>query len=232
MEGILDNELCVLQHGVFNLGFLGVKGSSTGIQFASWWADRLTHFCRDDIARGLFTDQRWIDLAPAYFEDIAILRDPIYNVSTWNLTHRPVRGNLDTGLTVHDRQIVFYHFSGLDSGAQKIMLDKYGSEMPGLFELRRWYLAECDRSGQSLFSQLPWAYGTFENGEAITPIHRKRYRDRLDLQAAFPDPFSTHDRNRSYYHWFESNDASRGQQTTFRVTAMTWWHRLHAKRFR
>src|SRR5580704_3412311 len=179
MEGILDNELSVLKHGIFNLGFIGVKRSPEGNRFANWWRDRLTYFCHDDIPRGLFTDQRWIDLVPAYFDDIAILRDPVYNVCTWNLTHRRVAGSLGTTLTANGRKIVFYHFSGLDSGAQQIMLRKYGSEMPVLFELREWYLAECERMGQRTYGSIPWAFGTFDNAEPISYAHRKLYRERL-----------------------------------------------------
>jgi hypothetical protein len=205
VEAILDNEVCALQHGVYNLGFLGVRNSEQGVAFARWWANRLTNFCRDDIPGGLFTDQRWMDLAPGYFDDIAILRDPVYNVATWNLSRRTVEGGLEDGLSIGGRKIVFYHFSGLDSGAQFGMLNKYGSGMPGLYQLREWYLKECDRLEQSTFSAIPWAYGCFDNGAPILPSHRKRYRDNADLQSRFPDPFAATDTNRSYYHWFNAH---------------------------
>ncbi len=90
LEGIKDNEFAALQHGIYNLGFLGVKNTTEGRRFAAWWKHRLEHFCFDDIPRGIFTDQRWVDLAPAYFKDIRILRDPEYNVCTWNLTSRKI----------------------------------------------------------------------------------------------------------------------------------------------
>src|SRR6266404_8705791 len=89
------------------------------------------------------------------------------------------------------------------------MLDKYGSTMPALSELRNWYLAECDRCGQRELGELPWTFATFDNGRLVTALHRRRYRDREDLQNAFPCPYSTGDINRSYYHWFDSNDESR-----------------------
>ena len=121
-EAILDNEVCALRHGIYNLGFLGVRNSPEGRRFAHWWADRLRDFCYDDIPSGLFTDQRWIDMVPAYFDDIRILRDAVYNVCTWNLNHRKVDGNLRDGISVNGRPVVFYHFSGLDAGAQEGML--------------------------------------------------------------------------------------------------------------
>jgi glycosyltransferase involved in cell wall biosynthesis len=208
-EAVADNEICSLKHGVFNLGFLGVNNSAEGRRFADWWADRLRQFCVDDIPNGLFTDQRWADLVPAFFDQICILRDPVFNVSTWNLTNRRVEGTLKDGLTIGGARIVFYHFSGLDSGAQLSMLDKYGAAMPALYELRSWYLAECERNGQSLYGDYPWHYGTFDNGRRITGPHRRLYRSRPDLQAAFPDPYSTADADHSYYDWFALNSGPR-----------------------
>ena len=208
MEAILDNEFSVLRHGIYNLGFVGVKNSPDGLRFAHWWADRLYHFCYDDIPRGIFTDQRWIDLAPACFGGVRILRGPEYNVATWNLTHREVTGSLRMGILSNGRPLVFYHFSGFDSGAQEAMLKKYGATMPVLFELREWYLAECQKMGQSDLGNVPWSYANFDNGRPIQKIHRIRYRERGDLQKAFPDPYATGNRNKSYYHWFESNDES------------------------
>ena len=208
LDAIRDNELSVLKHGIYNLGFLGVRKTPEGRRFAQWWADRLEKFCYDDIPNGLFTDQRWADLAPAFFPSVSILRDPAYNVCTWNLTHRSVEGSLAGGLRVNGKPIVFYHFSGFDSGAQKSMLDKYGHRMPGLYELRDWYLSECERFGASQCAGREWRYGRYDNGQLIQPEHRKLYREREDVRAVFPDPFRTAPVSESFYHWYAAECAS------------------------
>lgn len=205
LDAIQDNEVSALQHGIYNLGFLGVKNSAEGHRFADWWCQRLEHFCYDDIPRGIFTDQRWADLVPAYFPDHKILRDATYNVCTWNLTHRSVTGSLGEGFFVNGKPVAFYHFSGFDTGAQQDMLDKYGRSMPALYELRQWYMDECSRLGQNELSQLPWAYASFDNGEPILRSYRRQYRDREDLQLAFPNPFSTADTTNSFFEWLVSN---------------------------
>lgn len=209
VQSIIDNEVCSLKHGIYNLGFVGVKNSDEGNRFAKWWSNRLHDFCFDDIPNGLFTDQRWVDLAPAFFPDLAILRDPGYNVCTWNLTHRTVEGSLRSGITANGELVVFYHFSGLDSGAQQVMLNKYGAKMPALYELRAWYLAESERMGQTRMEGIPWKYGSFDNGKPVTARHRKHYRERASLRQAFPNPFMSEDADDSYYHWFEANDEGR-----------------------
>lgn len=203
LDAVMDNEIASLKHGVFNLGFLGVRTSSEGMRFLNWWAERLRFFCHDDIAGGLFTDQRWLDLAPAFFEDIAILREPIYNVATWNLTHRPVAGSLEQGLTINGEPLSFYHFSGFDGGAQEVMLKKYADDGSALFGLRRWYIAECQRMGQAELGNRRSRYDHFDNGERITRAQRILYRSRLDLRQAFPRPFRA-DGN-SYYRWYQLN---------------------------
>merc|ERR1711974_246102 len=88
---IWDNELCSLTHGVYNLGFVAVNAKGEGYRFAKWWADRLYQYCREDIPNGMFTDQRWCDLVPAFFDGVQVLRDPGYNVASWNLSQRIVR---------------------------------------------------------------------------------------------------------------------------------------------
>ena len=136
-QAILDNEHCCMRHGVFNLGFLAVRMAGQGRQFIDWWAERLRTYCYDEVENGLFTDQKWVDLAPAFFDDIAIVRDPQYNVATWNLTHRRAAGRAPYEILINGHPLVFYHFSGFDSGDQKMMLERYGSHSPVLFELAR-----------------------------------------------------------------------------------------------
>jgi hypothetical protein len=77
---IWDGEIGSLKHGVFNLGFLAVRNCPEGQQLAQWWAERLKMACWDNPEMGLFTDQRWMDLAPAMFPNIGILHDPGTNV--------------------------------------------------------------------------------------------------------------------------------------------------------
>lgn len=207
LEAIRDNEMAALRHGVYNLGFLAVASGEGGRAFARWWRSRLEHFCYDEIPEGLFTDQRWVDLAPAFFDDVAIVRDPGWNVATWNLPGRRVEGSVDSGFTVNGRPLRFYHFSGLDSGAQLAMLDKYGGSMPALYDLRAWYLRRCEEEDAITPTSATWSLDYYDNGERITSRQRQLYRRRLDLQEAFPDPFSTSDINKSYYHWYAANQA-------------------------
>lgn len=187
--GILDNEVSSLLHGVYNLGFVGVRNVPEGRKFARWWAERLHKYCHDDLARGLFTDQKWVNLAPCFFEGVTILRSPAYNVATWNITNRRASGSIAEGIRINDEPLGFYHFSGFDSGDQITMLERYGGDSPVLYDLRQWYIDECERHGQSSLGSLKSKYDSFSDGEVISRGSRLLYRRRIDLQQAFPNPF-------------------------------------------
>ena len=200
IDAIMDNEICSLRHGIFNLGFVAVKASDEGKKFAAWWADRLYHFCVSDWKQGLWTDQRWIDFAPVFFDRVTILKSSRYNVAPWNLSTRKVTGSFTEGFSVDGENLGFYHFTGFDSGAHLLMSKKYAPGNTAIEALVNWYSNEVEKGKKQFESRVAWGFGKFENGENITDAHRKIYRQRLDLQLHFPDPYSTHDEN-SFYNW-------------------------------
>lgn len=189
VEAVMDNEISCLKHGVYNLGFVGVKADVQGCEFAQWWGDRIYRFCRDDIPNGLFTDQRWIDLVPAFFDNVGILRTPRLNVATWNLRRRILEGSLEEGFRVNGEPLGFYHFTGFDSGAHKAMADKNAQGNATVAALVQWYLDATLELAQDPLAKVRWAYGTFNDGTLVQSAQRIVYRDRADLQDAFPDPF-------------------------------------------
>ncbi len=203
-SAIKDNEICSLKHGIYNLGFLAVKRNEEGLRFINWWRDRLLSYCYDDIPNGLFTDQRWIDLAPAFFDDIYILRDKTYNVATWNLTHRHVYSNEKKQLLIDASPVKFFHFSGFDSGAQEVMLTKYAKNNEALFGLREWYIDSLAAEGQEELGKMPCKYSYYSNSEPIRDADRMLYRRRIDLIEAFPNPARVCDGDNCYYKWLKN----------------------------
>lgn len=201
IEGIRDNEISALKHGVYNLGFIGVNRTGEGLRFSRWWADRVYDFCIADIPGGLFTDQRWLDLAPAFFDGVGILKSPRFNVATWNLPTRRMEGSVVDGFRVDGEPLGFYHFTGFDSGAHRVMADKYASGSPSVWSLIEWYAEATRLDDQDPVSGLPWRYGSYDDGSRIPLEHRRLYRARPDLQEAYPDPFAVGDR--SLKQWME-----------------------------
>lgn len=198
IEAVMDNEISCLKHGVYNLGFIGVAANEEGKRFAEWWANRVYHFCRDDIKNGLFTDQRWIDLVPAFFQGVRIIRSGRHNVATWNLRERDFAGSGESGYTVNGEPLGFYHFTGFDSGAHRTMAEKNAPGNASVLELVNWYADATKDVKKDPTAKAPWAFGTYSDGTKITASQRIIFRDRVDLQNAFPDPFDAD----TYLQWW------------------------------
>jgi hypothetical protein len=202
LEAVVDNEIGSLRHGIYNLGFIAVKADPVGRGFASWWAERLRHFCLAAYEKGLWVDQRWIDHVPVFFPKVGVITDSRFNVAAWNITTRELAGGRDSGFTVGDLPLGFYHFSGFDSGAHKVMAYKYGWKNRSVSELIEWYESELTKSRDDRSASTPWAYGSYTDGTPILDIHRFIYRFRRDLQREYPDPFLAVTESKCYLNWF------------------------------
>lgn len=188
MDAVMDNELSALQHGVFNLGFLAVSRSEEAERFAAWWASRLSMFCYDDIPRGIFTDQKWIDLAPCYF-DVHILKHPGYNVAPWNLSKRKL--TYTDSYHVNGQKLRFFHYSGFDSGANEGMIKKYVPDLNNcVYTLRDNYVRQLAEADQSGLGKMKWSYDFFQSGEPVKRNSRLIYRDVPELPYRVENPFA------------------------------------------
>jgi len=112
-DQFVPTELDIMRAGAYNLGFLALGNQPESDAFIQWWEEKLEFGAVSDPARGLFTDQKWIDLAPGMFGNFAILRDPGYNVAYWNLAHRPIK-KVGSTYQVNNHPLRFFHFSGFD----------------------------------------------------------------------------------------------------------------------
>lgn len=115
------SEINILQSGSYNLGFIGIRRSNDSVKLLEWWKERLFLDCRVDIPAGLFTDQKWIDLIPGYFEKCIIIRRHEYNVAYWNLHERSC--TLDSAMRayINNQPLRFFHFSGYSPARPNII---------------------------------------------------------------------------------------------------------------
>ena len=201
-QAIVDNEIAgTLRHGIYNLGFFAVNAArADGKRFADWWGHRLLNYCYADYERGLFTDQKWCDLVPAFFQDHRILRDPGYNVASWNINKRPLSISENGQILVNETYpLRFYHFTGYDSGAGNFMTHRYCAQIELVEEIWTWYARTLNRMSQDDLGSLSCYYNFYRNGSPISKDDRKIYRERIDLQTAYPDPFEiSHDVIRNF----------------------------------
>lgn len=212
-QSIQDNEIAgTMRHGTFNLGFLAVNTAQPdGRRFVDWWAARLRDYCYADYDRGLFTDQKWCDLAPSFFPNLHILRDPGYDVASWNLDCREISFDAKGQLLINQTfPLRFYHFTGYDSGAGANVVDYLttGGANPIARELWGYYVRQLEENGQARLGQQACYFDTFDHGVKIEVEMRKAYRNSEHLQQLFSDPYDTDDGKGGFLAWWK-NETSR-----------------------
>ncbi|MGZ7160610.1 MAG: hypothetical protein ACXVHR_09055, partial [Methanobacterium sp.] len=186
---IRGNEIQLLQKGIFNLGFLAIRRDANSECFLSWWTDRLLQYCYDDTPNGLFTDQKWVDLAPCFY-DVFILKHPGYNVAPWNYSKRTIHTAENGDYLVNSEAVKFVHFSGLDSGANLYVTKLYVRDLSNpIYSIRSQYLEELKEMGEDSLRHNPWSYGHYINNEKITREAQIHYRTNTKLQEIYKNPF-------------------------------------------
>ena len=178
-------ELDILKSGVFNLGFAAFAKTTESLAFIRWWAGKLHTECYSEPERGLFVDQKFVDLAPAFIGQLTVLRHPGYNVAYWNTAGRSVVGT-GSRYTVDGAPLVFFHFSGVVPGEPDIYSKHLGAQKqivsPAISELVRAYLSQLVAVGHAKWAAIPYGYARFCDGSPILPPMRRR-----SLELGAPD---------------------------------------------
>ena len=173
-------ELDVRRAGTYNFGFCALRESTNTRKFLHWWQSKLTRDCVNDVDRGLFVDQGWIDLVPGLFENVGILRHKGYNVAYWNIAQRPLEKRDESRYFVDDQPLVFFHFSGIDPSdpetfskhQNRFTLSTVGPAKGLVVD----YVKTVKANAYNQYTKLEYAFGRFSNSEKIPDIFRNLYR--------------------------------------------------------
>ena len=100
-----------LKYGTYNLGFISVSDHSGGL--LKWWSERLIYNSTRYLNDHVFTDQKWANQFPAYF-NCKIYKGLGINVAPWNLDEREL--NMKNGIAYcGDEVLRMVHFSQMSS---------------------------------------------------------------------------------------------------------------------
>ena len=182
-DGKQPSDLSIMKSGVYNLGFAALGNDEDANALVDWWCDRLFAHCRVDVAGNLFTDQRWMDLAPAFVPRTFLLRHPGYNVAYWNLAHRRVEP-AGQGYTVDGQELVFFHFSGIVPTDPSVFSKHQNrftiATLGAVAGLCEDYRAQVLANGWLTFNGIPYAFGHFRDGRRIADVMRRAVLRALD----------------------------------------------------
>ena len=224
-DGFDPDDVRLLRTGVYNLGFVSFANRPAARALLEWWHRRMLTDCRVDLDNGLFVDQKFMDLAPAYGEDVHILRHPGYNVAYWNLASREVKHSKGTW-KVGRHSLHFFHFSGVVPGDPTVFSkhqDRFGVDDIGqLKSLLEEYLSQIAANGHSTYRAVPYAYGYYVTGAPIPDIARRVYgaatpSAALSRQEAFEPNFAVLDE--------PADDVPQGRLPITRAMSHIWKER-------
>ncbi|GAA3956266.1 hypothetical protein GCM10022246_07780 [Pedobacter ginsengiterrae] len=120
-DGLFPQENLFLNHGIYNLGFLGLKRSEISEKFLHWWCERLNEKCIIDLKEGYFTDQIWLNLVPSLFKEVLVIDHPGFNAAYWNLHDRTIHLEAGKFIVNTTEDLFFYHFSSFDKKLEQLM---------------------------------------------------------------------------------------------------------------
>jgi glycosyltransferase involved in cell wall biosynthesis len=205
-DGRRPQERELLQSGAYNLGFLALRRSDETRTLLHWWQHRLYEGAYSDPARGMFTDQKWMDLVPGLHRGVVVLRHPGCNAAYWNLHERGDLTRDEAGAwCVNGQPLRFFHFSGFDK-RQLERVSKHQdrfrlSDLPPAFRtLFGDYARALDAHGWAETHALPYAYASFDNGARVPDFARRLYAELGPERRRFGNPFEAAGEG-SFFSW-------------------------------
>jgi len=201
-----QDESYITRSGIYNAGFIGLAQGEQTQRFLKWWQKHTSKDCVVDFSRGVFVDQRWLDLAPVFFDSTVILREEGYNVAFWSINQRHVQWAHDQW-QVNGKPLVFFHFAGFvvhDAKNLSKYQDRYElSAFPSLQALFADYRAQNLAHGYEAARQWRYTHGYFDNGAPIADVMRFIWRD-YDGEKRWVQPFRTQGDD-SFFIWLNSS---------------------------
>ena len=179
-------EISAMAHGIYNLGFFALNNTAAAREVVSYWAERCRGYSYGEVHRGVFTDQKWANHFPVFFEEaIVVSSNPGLNTAVWNAEGRAIVRRNETFL-IDGVPIEMFHFSGWDSGVpDRFSLEFLGSGSGS--ELVTLYTEANQRFLQ--FKDRFWPYAFYDDGTRIETPHRLLYRRDGSFQEAHPNPY-------------------------------------------
>jgi hypothetical protein len=194
LDGHRPDDIEFLRVGVFNLGFIAVRAGDEARRFLRWWSDRCLSDGFHDTPSGVFVDQKWIDLAPCYFDGCHVLKHPGVNMAPWNLHERRLSVVSGRYVVNGDHPLCLFHFSSFEPHRPQVIASRQTRYPEGtrtdLAALLDGYAKELLAAGFDELSRLEYGFDYFPSGEYVSPTLRRLYANKAYGFPLDEDPFS------------------------------------------
>jgi len=118
--------------GLYNAGFFGVNKNATPI--LDWWAECCLYNVKIAYWRGLYLDQKYLDLVPVIFDNVEVVKHRGCNFAGWNCDEVLIEEK-ENQLYINDDKLVFIHFSPLS-------VERFSNKQSAVYSSFQKYLIE------------------------------------------------------------------------------------------
>lgn len=118
--------------GLYNAGFFGVNRNA--IPILDWWVECCLYNVKISYWRGLYLDQKYLDLVPVFFDDVEIVKHRGCNFAGWNCDEVMITEKEDQ-LYINNDELVFIHFSPLS-------VERFSDKRSAVYSAFEKYLVE------------------------------------------------------------------------------------------
>ena len=192
----------LLRFGAYNLGFIALSKCDESFNFLSWWSERCLKLGYYDPQVGLAVDQKWVDLAPAFYPNLFILHDVGYNVAFWNLHERYINKIDQKWYINQDVELKFFHFSSFDATNLNQIAFKQTrfpvNSRPDFTEIAKEYKFLLDKYQDLNSESQLYGFDYFEDGVYINPTLRRFYSILKNDLGFVENPFTVNSSIRSF----------------------------------
>lgn len=188
VSGIQPSRFIVKMAGIFNAGYVGASRGS--ISFLEWWWQQTQYNCVMLIHMGVYLDQFYLNYAITLVEHLHVMKDPTYNVASWNQHERKLEKK-ENRYFVNKRPLTCFHFSGwikeraystLETRSKDLL---FGELFFDLFcEYHNDLLLE-----ENKLSKKKYPYAHFQDGEKIDLAWREWMRRDIPELRNIENPF-------------------------------------------
>lgn len=145
--------------GLYNAGFIGVNANAKPA--LDWWAQCCLYNIKKSYWRGLFDDQKYLDLLPIHFDKVKVLKNKGCNLAGWNYNTCQLSRDSNNEIVVANMfPLIFIHFAELSmfefSKPNSFFFNEYNKYIEALKKHRKSYTFK--KKIVSKFSILSYLY--------------------------------------------------------------------------
>jgi hypothetical protein len=203
IDGCKPDDVELLKFGAYNLGFVAVSNKTEALKFLHWWSDRCLELGYYEPQSGFGVDQKWVSLAPSFFQGIKISFDLGLNLAFWNLHEREIIEVNGRYKVNNEYDLKFIHFSSFDINNPESIAKKQDrfprNSRLDFVELAVSYAKKLSAQESIHSMTTRYSFDYFDDGVYITPALRRFYfSKRNDKNYEEDAPFSVNSKIRKF----------------------------------